>query len=272
MILAPQWGQQNETPMKQLENCSRAIPMKNRFHLALLLHMALIRVFLAVGTAHAAERPVDLQDPMQVISAYLRATYARDFAEAYRYVSNEDRKIRDAVLKDGGLERFRISCGAFLDLPDLITELAEKADAIVIVSFVSKSSQITSDGTDIFTDYDLHTEQILKDANPGALKRDEIITVTRPGGKVLLYGRIAWIFNTAYESLMAGRHYLLFLRYIPATGAYQAVDHASSFDITEARVRTLSSAALRPYPTDPGEFIASVKLAIANNQQKGRTQ
>ena len=82
-------------PMKQLENCSRAIPMKNRFHLALLLHMALIRVFLAVGTAHAAERAVDLQDPMQVISVYLRATYARDFAEAYRYVSNEDRKIRD---------------------------------------------------------------------------------------------------------------------------------------------------------------------------------
>ena len=24
---------------------------------------------------------------MQVISAYLRATYARDFAEAYRYIS-----------------------------------------------------------------------------------------------------------------------------------------------------------------------------------------
>ena len=69
--------------------------MKNRLHVALLLHMALIRVFLAVGTAHAAERAVDLQDPMQVISAYLRATYARDFAEAYRYVSNEDRQIRD---------------------------------------------------------------------------------------------------------------------------------------------------------------------------------
>jgi len=195
----------------------------------------------------------------------------KEHSKLYHW-NDEDRKIRDAVLKDGGLERFRISCGAFLDLPDLITELAEKADAIVIVSFVSKSSQITSDGTDIFTDYDLHMEQILKDANPGALKRDEIITVTRPGGKVLLYGRIAWIFNTAYESLMPGRHYLLFLRYIPATGAYQAVDHASSFDITEARVRTLSSAALRPYPTDPGEFIASGKLASANNQQKGRTQ
>jgi hypothetical protein len=127
----------------------------------------------------------------------------KEHSKLYHW-NDEDRKIRDAVLKDGGLERFRISCGAFLDLPDLITELAEKADAIVIVSFVSKSSQITSDGTDIFTDYDLNTEQILKDANPGALKRDEIITVTRPGGKVLLYGRIAWIFNTAYESLMRG--------------------------------------------------------------------
>jgi hypothetical protein len=182
------------------------------------------------------------------------------------------RKIRDAVIKDGGFESFRIVCGAFLDLPDLITELSEKADAVVIVSFVSKSSQITSDGTDIFTDYDLRTEQILKDASPVAIKPDGTITVTRPGGKVLLFGRIASVGDSAYESLMPGRRYLLFLSYIPATGAYRAVDHASSFDITEVRVRTLSSAAFRPYATDLGDFIASVKLAIANSQQKGRTK
>jgi hypothetical protein len=101
-------------PMKELGSCSRASPMKNRFHLALLLHMALIRVFLAVGTAQAAERPVDLQDPMQVISAYLRATYARDFAEAYRYVSNEDRKIRDLnryVRERGAYSGFTLEAG-----------------------------------------------------------------------------------------------------------------------------------------------------------------
>src|SRR5262245_4487344 len=48
------------------------------------------------------------------------------------YKSNEkEQKIRDAVIKDGSFQQFRISCGAFLDLPDLITELSEKADAVV---------------------------------------------------------------------------------------------------------------------------------------------
>ena len=62
---------------------------------ALLLHIAFILVFLTVGDAQTAERPIDLQEPAQVIHIYLRATYARDFAEAYRYISNDDRKIRD---------------------------------------------------------------------------------------------------------------------------------------------------------------------------------
>ena len=100
-------------PKKEFISCSCAT-MKKPFHLVLLLHMALIRVFLAVGTAHAAERPVDLQDPMQVISAYLRATYARDFAEAYRYVSNEDRKIRDLnryVRERGAYSGFTLEAG-----------------------------------------------------------------------------------------------------------------------------------------------------------------
>jgi hypothetical protein len=114
-------------PMKELENCRRAIPMKNRFHLALLLHMALIRVFLAMGTARA-EGPVDLQDPMQVISAYLRATYARDFAEAYRYISNEDRKIRDLnryVRERGAYSGFTLEAGKKLSEGVEITTLRQ---------------------------------------------------------------------------------------------------------------------------------------------------
>ncbi|MGH7888871.1 MAG: cytochrome c oxidase assembly protein, partial [Candidatus Binatia bacterium] len=36
-----------------------------------------------------------MSDPTQVLQAYIRATYARDFAEAYRYISTQDRKVRD---------------------------------------------------------------------------------------------------------------------------------------------------------------------------------
>jgi hypothetical protein len=51
-------------------------------------------VFAAAGLL-AAEKTIDLGDPAQVIQAYLRATYARDFIEAYRLISAQDRKVRD---------------------------------------------------------------------------------------------------------------------------------------------------------------------------------
>jgi hypothetical protein len=37
----------------------------------------------------------DLREPTGVVRAYLRAVYARDFAEAYRYISAEDRRSKD---------------------------------------------------------------------------------------------------------------------------------------------------------------------------------
>jgi len=44
---------------------------------------------------YGAERAMDMQNPMTAIQGYLRATYARDFVVAYRFISAEDRKVRD---------------------------------------------------------------------------------------------------------------------------------------------------------------------------------
>ena len=54
----------------------------------------------------SAERGNRSQDPAQVIAAYVRATYARDFVEAYRLISADDRKVRD-------LNRYVQQRGAF---------------------------------------------------------------------------------------------------------------------------------------------------------------
>ena len=43
----------------------------------------------------AAEHNQLASDPALVMQAYLRATYARDFAESYRYISGADKKVRD---------------------------------------------------------------------------------------------------------------------------------------------------------------------------------
>ena len=43
----------------------------------------------------AAEQTPNLQDPAFIVQAYLRATYARDYIDAYRYLSSEDRRVKD---------------------------------------------------------------------------------------------------------------------------------------------------------------------------------
>lgn len=61
----------------------------------ILFRALLAAFFAAAGNAHNAERAANMQEPAQVIQAYLRATYARDFVEAYRLISAADRKVRD---------------------------------------------------------------------------------------------------------------------------------------------------------------------------------
>ena len=184
-------------------------------------------------------------------------------------------KIRDVLMKrQGGLVSFTTSCGSFSlkPLPPLVTELAEKADAVVIATFVSKSSQITTNGRYVFTDYELRIEEALKDGRTGTLKPETTITVTRPGGKVLLYGQIASFTSSAFKPLLPGRRYLLFLSYLPATGAYRAVNADGSFDITDTIVESLNEGITRGFERDLGAFLTSVKLAAASDQKKGAAQ
>lgn len=91
-----------------------------------------ILAIAAAGAASAAEGPGDRREPASVIRAYLRAVYARDFPEAYRYVSSEDRKIRDldrylrqrAPFSGFALEAGRM-LGAMVEVEITHTQIAE---------------------------------------------------------------------------------------------------------------------------------------------------
>jgi len=56
-----------------------------------------ILISIAINCAiHGAAEPAQISpDPLIVLHSYLRATYARDFVEAYRLISKDDRKVRD---------------------------------------------------------------------------------------------------------------------------------------------------------------------------------
>ena len=87
------------------------IPSRQYHTLAVIKSTIVFRVLIALVFApalngHAAERGDPLQEPAQVIAAYVRANYARDFVEAYRFISADDRKLRD-------LNRYVLQRGAF---------------------------------------------------------------------------------------------------------------------------------------------------------------
>jgi hypothetical protein len=89
-------------------------------------------VFAAAGNSHAAERAANLQEPAQVIQAYLRATYARDFIEAYRFISAADRKVRDVnryVQQRGAFSGFTLEVARKLSESVEIEPQQQKATA-----------------------------------------------------------------------------------------------------------------------------------------------
>lgn len=61
----------------------------------LALVAALITISALLNDSRAAEKPGEMREPASVTRAYLRAVYARDFAAAYRYVSEEDHRAKN---------------------------------------------------------------------------------------------------------------------------------------------------------------------------------
>lgn len=242
--------------------------------LLFMISILVVCLFSSVVPLHSQQRKpdTDFEVPTPVVEDDL-TPQQKEHSKLYETYGRKE-KIRDVLIKQNEMRSFTTACG-FLSLeplPPLVTEMAEKADAVVMVTFVSKSSQITTNGTYIFTDYELRIEEALKDARTGTLKPETTITVTRPGGKVLLYGKLASILLLSTKPLLPGRRYLLFLSYLPSTGAYREAHPNGTFDITDTRVENLNEGITRYFERDLAPFITSVKQAVASDRMKGGTQ
>ena len=241
----------------------------------LLFSTSIVVVCLLSGpvSLHAVQqKPVQPGEDATPVEDGVLTAQQKEHSKLYEKSDQDGPKIRDALLEgSGNFSAYSTAC-IFLPgkpMPSIVGELAEAADAVVIASFLNKSSQLTSSGTYIFTDYQLRTQEVLKDNGSGKLKPDIIITVTRPGGKVLLFGQTATFTELAFKPLLPGHRYLLFLKYLGATNSYRAVGHEGSFDITNATVESLSEAMARPFEREVSAFITSVRVTIANPSKKG---
>lgn len=181
------------------------------------------------------------------------------------------KKLRDltATIGDVTLRRKVGAQGADpneapFDLQKFLQTMVSDADAVVIGTVKNKSSQLTEDEDYVFTDYDLSVDEVLKDNPASPVRAHSKITITRPGGTILLNGKVVNAVDEAFLPYRKGAQCLLFLKFIPSAGGYQALNSLSSFQLDEDKVGKLTKEQFRFESTEATSFVQQVRAAVGN--------
>jgi hypothetical protein len=136
------------------------------------------------------------------------------------------------------------------------------SNAIVIGSVSGKNSQLTLDGTFVFTDYEFAIVDVVKNNPAAPIQNGSTVTVARPGGAILLNGRRIQVRDMSFEPFKSGARYVLFLKFIPTAGAYMALNSKAAFQIQNNRIFKVTKESLVPEldgTTDAEAFLAEVR-------------
>lgn len=106
-------------------------------------------------------------------------------------------------------------------LSEILARVTCESDAVIIGTVRGRSSHLMEGGTFLFSDYEIVVDEALKNSLASAPAPASTITVTRAGGAVLLNGRFVRAIDWEMAPLEVGERYLLYLKYLPETGAYR---------------------------------------------------
>jgi hypothetical protein len=155
-----------------------------------------------------------------------------------------------------------------------LEDAVDDSDAVVIATVTSKESQLTENERYVFTDYEVSVKEVLKDNADSHISPSDMLTVSRPGGKVLLNGHVITVVDEGVKPLSVGGEYLLFLKFIPKTGAYATVsENRSGFKLSHGRVTPLTEAigyAKKQEGRDSESLITEVRAAASSSDDRKR--
>ena len=117
-------------------------------------------------------------------------------------------------------------------------QIAAASDAVIRGLVTNKSSQLTPNASFVFTDYEMAVTEVLSNNPVSPVEVGHSIVVTASGGKILLNGVVIIVVDEGFKPLPLDRDLVLFLRYIPETGAYQAT---GALQIDGSTITPLSS-------------------------------
>jgi hypothetical protein len=154
-----------------------------------------------------------------------------------------------------------IATDSSLEPEEYFTWLAREADAVIRGIVASRVSGVTEDQTFLFTDYEILVNEVLRDSN-GRISSGDRITVTCPGGKVLIGSVIVKTTGNGGVILPKGNDVLLFLNALQGQSDYK-LTMMSAFALDDKSVRLLGGRI-------PDKYLSSKKLFLTTVQKAAR--
>lgn len=235
------------------------------------LAVTVMVVFAALSThdnpaAAQREKPSTVQEGVKTEQ---QREHGKIFSQKYEYRRNKKlsnlRGAGDLQVLIGIPTRNRPVDALSLNLRAFLKDLICDSDAILVGEVKGKSAQLTEYGEFAFTDYEVVVEDILKNNNAAPLQPANNIIVTRPGGLIELNGKVIRAIDESFKPFEVGESVLLFLKFIPATGAYQSLSSSGSFKLEGNKLVKLTGESL------PAELENGKEAATFINEVRSET-
>src|SRR5450432_2741094 len=120
----------------------------------------------------------------------------------------------------GGLRMRAINAPSYP--PQRLVTLACQADIVVLAIPVHGVSHMTADQSFNYTNWAFRVREVLQDTSKAPIEGRDTIAVISPGGNLVIDGRTVHGEAYNFPEFQPGGEYLLFLTYIPETGAFTA--------------------------------------------------
>lgn len=182
---------------------------------------------------------------------------------------SRNKSITELAASNGKVVERRISPGLVgrigePETPEyFLAELRRQSDAIIQGRVQKKVSQITDDDSFVFTDYDVVVKEIFKNNEVNPINVGGTITITHPGGKVLLGGVIVKAIDENFKPLPSDNDIVMFLTFILETKAYKATQYTGSFELDRDVLRPLTGVAFPVnIPRNTDSFLQTVRSVV----------
>src|SRR5437016_12760510 len=152
-----------------------------------------------------------------------------------------------------------------------LSMFASNSDLVVLAKADSETTHTTKDF--LYTDWNFVVEEVLKDNPKASVQPGTTILVTRPGGKLVINKRMVYANCADFREFYSGQEYLLYLRYVPETGAYSIDAGSRAYYVSAMGIRHLDSVNSYPEPAnDKDTLLKTARDGVAASKSQGGVQ